>query len=132
MRHRPKHPEGALRGSEVPLGKPLSLSGGCHVFQRPWPPGVVVRRKKDGRTRVAMRRVPVRVRAAHGKAIDRGLVKAVTDHAAEEYASKEVAEPTVFVGRCPACGGDVSRWAFPEEVRTRPYRTQSAKIHATG
>lgn len=60
-----------------------------------------------------------------GKAIDRGLVKAVIDRATDEFVSKEAAEPSVFVSRCPECGGDVNRWAYPEEVWTCPYCDQS-------
>jgi len=65
-----------------------------------------------------------------GKAIDRGLVNAVIDRSADEYVSKDVEAPTIFVGRCPECGGDVNKWAFPEEMWTCPYCSQSVTTHA--
>lgn len=65
-----------------------------------------------------------------GKAIDRGLVKAVIDRAADEYVSKEVEEPTVFVTNCPWCGGEVNKWAFPEERFTCPYCERAVTAHA--
>lgn len=60
-----------------------------------------------------------------GEALDSDLVKGVIDRSADEFVSRDVAEPTIFVGRCPECGGDVNRWAYPEEVWTCPYCNQS-------
>jgi len=57
-----------------------------------------------------------------GEAIDAKLVKGVIDRSADEFVlQEETTGQQVFVAKCPNCGGDVNRWAFPEEVWTCPY-----------
>lgn len=57
-----------------------------------------------------------------GEALDAKLVKGVIDRAADEFVLQEDSTGAqVFVAKCPNCGGDVNRWAFPEEVWTCPY-----------
>lgn len=52
-----------------------------------------------------------------GEALEKDLVKGVIDHSADEFVLHEdTPSPQVFVSRCPWCGGDVNRWAFPEDV----------------
>jgi len=63
-----------------------------------------------------------------GKAIEKGLVKGVVDRSTDEFVCLQAAGSQVFVGKCPQCGGDVNRWAFPEERFTCPYCEQSVTV----
>ncbi|HLB67948.1 MAG TPA: hypothetical protein VJN63_05735 [Thermoplasmata archaeon] len=68
-----------------------------------------------------------------GEALDRDLVKGVIDRSADEFVLQDdTPSPQVFVGRCPWCGGDVNRWAFPEEVWTCPYCERSVTTPGAG
>jgi|GEM_PF-4250456 len=66
-----------------------------------------------------------------GQAIEKGLVSGVVDRAHDEFVLKEGETPSVFVGKCPWCGGDVNKWAFPEEVWTCPYCERSVTTPST-
>jgi len=61
-------------------------------------------------------------------AIDRGLVKGVIDRAADEFVLAGTKSQQVFLEKCPYCGGDVNRWAFPEERFTCPYCERAVSV----
>lgn len=55
------------------------------------------------------------------RAIDLGYVEGVVDRTTDEFVIKSAEAEQVFIERCPKCGGDVKKWAFPQERVTCPY-----------
>jgi hypothetical protein len=65
-----------------------------------------------------------------GRAIGEGLVTGAIDRTTDEFVSREAVKQEHFVGRCPACGGNVDRWYFPEERVTCPYCERAVTVPA--
>ena len=55
------------------------------------------------------------------QAVKRGYVKGFVDRASDEFVVQEAVAQQVFVAKCPTCGAQVDRWAFPEERFPCPY-----------
>jgi len=55
------------------------------------------------------------------QAVRRGYVKGFVDRASDEFVVQEAVAQQVFVTKCPTCGAQVDRWAFPEERFPCPY-----------
>jgi DNA-directed RNA polymerase subunit RPC12/RpoP len=58
---------------------------------------------------------------ALAQAVKRGYVKGSVDRTSDEFVVQEAVAQQVFVAKCPTCGAQVDRWAFPEERVLCPY-----------
>lgn len=79
--------------------------------------------KKIGKT-------PMEAERLLAKAIDLNYVQGVIDRATDEFVLAGAEKQQIFVGRCPNCGGDVERWAFPEERFECPYCDATVEVSA--
>ena len=70
--------------------------------------------KKLGKT-------PIQTERTLAQAIERGLLKGVVDRSTDEFVVQGTEAQQIFIRTCPHCGGDVERWAFPEERFTCRY-----------
>jgi len=73
---------------------------------------------------------PVEAERLLARAIDLGYVQGVIDRSTDEFVLEGTERQQVFVETCPNCGGNVDRWAFPEERFPCPYCDQAVEISA--
>lgn len=64
------------------------------------------------------------------KAIELHYVDGVVDRSTDEFVLKGAEAQQVFIGKCPQCGGEVSKWAFPEERVFCPYCNFAIAVQA--
>ncbi len=74
---------------------------------------------------------PMEAERLLAQAIDLGYVQGVIDRSTDEFVLEGTEREQVFVETCPNCGGNVDRWAFPEERFPCPYCSQAVVAPST-
>ena len=73
---------------------------------------------------------PMEAERLLSRALDLGYVAGVIDRSTDEFVLAGAAAAQTFVERCPHCGGNVNRWAFPEERFPCPHCNQAVEVAA--